>query len=154
MPTNEERIATVEVEVKLLKWIIPSAAGFIMLCLTIFFAVELKNLNARVKAVIEQSGLAAATKRIGELETAAKQSADGATRFAASAADASSEINKLSSSTDAFAEHLGMPAIRTGLESMQTALRTFTQSREYAVFYEEQDSGVPVPARLIGSHAI
>jgi len=67
-------LAELRIEVKYLKWIIPSACGLIALLFLIFWGIERKNIGDKVRLALEKEGVKTAVDETKEWISEAKKS--------------------------------------------------------------------------------
>lgn len=65
MATSDE-IGALRTEVRYLKWIIPSACGFVALLVCIFWGVERSNIGRRVSQALDDAGVQEAVRAVRE----------------------------------------------------------------------------------------
>ena len=62
-------VAALKTEVKYLKWIIPSACGFIAVLILIFWGIERKNIGVRFRLALDAQGVQTAIEETKKYET-------------------------------------------------------------------------------------
>ena len=87
-------LASLKIEVKYLKIIIPSACGLVALLLVIFWGIERKNIGDRVRSAIEAEGVKKAIEETKKAQKEAIEAAEGAQLALGQARGAASEAQK------------------------------------------------------------
>jgi hypothetical protein len=69
-------VSALRTEVKWLKWIIPSACGFVALLVLVFWNIERNAIGGRVQKALDEKGVSDAIQRITAYEETAKKSVE------------------------------------------------------------------------------
>lgn len=94
------KIAKLENELKWLKWIIPSACGFVAVLFLIFWGIETSKIGERVRVALEEAGI---TKASEEIEAARVIAVDGKNAILQVESDAREAYEALSRGAKVFA---------------------------------------------------